>query len=195
MPDFLQNSDGWHPNASRLGYHLVGQCCNYFVDILLPLTDLTVTFFPEYHMSIGFQLAREVPKLIVSNDPSILRYKSVTTFHSRPSLYHSFSLCLNKRMHSKEKRAVVAQHFARQMLPHMNVISYNYLLYISVLRFGYAFPNTPYTLKQKLPFFSRSQQKTRNRIIEVYRNVACPFFTTCNHPKKHNFKRFACLAE
>lgn len=148
MPDFLQDSDGWHPKRKQVGVPSCWAVLQLLWDILLPLTDLTVTFFPEYHMSIGFQLAGEVPKLsIVSNDPSILRYKSVITFHSRPSLYHSFSLCLNKGIHPKEKRAVVAQHFARQTLPHMmNVISYNYLLYISVLRFRYAFPNTPYTV-------------------------------------------------
>ena len=132
---------GWMtPKRKQVGVPPCWAVLQLLSDILLPLTDLTVTFFPEYHMSIGFQLAREVPKLIVSNDPSILRYKSVITFHSRPSLYHSFSLCLNKRIHPKEKRAVVAQHFARQMLPHMNVISYNYLLYISVLRFGMLSP-------------------------------------------------------
>ena len=114
------------PERKQVGVPSCWAVLQLLWDILLPLTDLTVTSFPEYHMSIGFQLEGEVPKLsIVSNDPSILRYKSVIEFHSRPSLYHSFSLCLNKRIHTKEKRAVVAQHFARKMLPHMNVISYN----------------------------------------------------------------------
>ena len=130
--DDTQTQAGW----AGWGTTLLGSAA----PIPLPLT---VTFLGGYHMSIGFQLAREVPKLIVSNDPSIssiLRYKSVTTFHSRPSLYHSFSLCLNKRIHPKEERAAVAQHLARQMLPHMKVISSNYLLYISVLRFGMLSP-------------------------------------------------------
>ena len=118
---------GWMtPERKQVGVPSCWAVLQLLWDILLPNRSNSDIFSRVSHVYIGFQLEGEVPKLsIVSNDPSILRYKSVITCHSRPSLYHSFSLCLNKIIHTKEKMAVVAQHAARKMLPHMNVISYN----------------------------------------------------------------------